>query len=202
MQLFLDIDGVLLNFERAFVGWLNSAYGMELPEDYETSRWDFGDILTGEQLHERWLGFLQSRYAAEMPPLLEPDRFNDLTGNHAVHLITNFPAAYMDKRKENLASLRLSYRTLHHGGLHALNGPVESSKAELVSGLRLPGEDALFVDDHPDNCLDVLHNCRGVEVWLMSRRFNRDFTHPRVKRAKDWETLMERLENAAPTRSS
>lgn len=194
MQLFLDIDGVLLNFEHAFVRWLNDAYGMGLPGDYETRSWFFDDLMSREQLWERWDAFLESDYCARMLPLVEPERFNALAGLHEVHLLTNFPSAFMAKREENLAEVGLVYQSLHHGGLHSHGEVPPPTKAELVNRLRKDGGPALFVDDHPDNCLDVLKNCSGVEVWLMSRRFNRDFHHPGLPRADGWEALFERLE--------
>jgi len=38
-RLFFDVDGVLLNFEHAFVNWLNEQYGLGIPPDYEASSW-------------------------------------------------------------------------------------------------------------------------------------------------------------------
>ena len=71
--------------------------------------------------------------------------------------------------------------------------PLPPSKAEVVERLRVRGEAGLFVDDHPENCLDVLSNCGGVEVWVMSRQFNREFDHPQVRRAENWQCLFDRL---------
>ena len=193
MQLFLDVDGVLLNFERAFVKWLNSAYGMSLPPDYETTCWHFSEIMTREEAQHRWETFIESPLASQLPPLINPERFNHLTQDHEVHLLTNFPSAHMDKRRHNLERVGLRYHTLHHGGLHGLDGQRPPTKSELVEELRTPGEAALFVDDHPDNCLDVSQNCPQVEVWLMSRRFNQGFAHPTVRRAQDWGCMTERL---------
>ena len=193
MQLFLDVDGVLLNFERAFVSWLNTAYDMDLPPDYETPTWDFTEVLEMDVLRERWHAFLESSHAAGMPALVEPERFNDLSAAHRVHLLTNFPEPHMDKRRENLRIAGLRYESLHYGGLHAFNGHRPRSKADWVNHLREPHRPALFIDDHPDNCRDVSENCPGVEVWLMSRRFNQDFHHPSIRRAQDWDCVHERL---------
>ena len=193
MQLFLDVDGVLLNFEQAFVRWLNDVYGMGLPPDYETPNWNFTDVLQPEQLKERWHSFLASPEVARMPPLIEPTQFNQLTEQHEVHLLTNFPVTFMEKRRENLESVGLQFDSLHYGGLHGFNGHHPPSKADLVRELRSDSLPALFMDDHPDNCMDVAENCPGVEVWLMSRRFNAEFHHPDVRRAVDWGCLHTRL---------
>jgi hypothetical protein len=198
MQLFFDIDGVLLNFERAFVGFLNRTYGMSLPERYETGSWFFEDLLTPQEMRDRWQAFLDAEDSGRMEALVAPERFNALTGGHTVHLLTNFPFPYMEKRMANLAALGLDYETLDFCGLHSYRGTVPPTKADVVGRLHTSGNGGLFIDDHPENCMDVVRNCREVEVWLMSRYFNRDFGHPGVRRAQDWKCLFERLgENGA-----
>lgn len=194
MRLFFDVDGVLLNFERGFVQWLNVNFGKNLPEDYEASSWYFDDVLTEEQCREAWHVFLGSEDAGRLQPYLEPARFNALTGERAVHLLTNFPDLHMETRVENLAALGFRYESLHHCGFSTFDPAGTPSKSQIVSNLLQPGERGLFVDDHPRNCLDVAENCPGVEVWLMSRKFNRDFDHPEIRRAAGWPPIVERLE--------
>jgi FMN phosphatase YigB (HAD superfamily) len=193
MQLFLDIDGVLLNFEQSFVRWLNGHFAMNLPEDYQANSWDFTEVLEAEELERRWRLYLASPEAARMAPLVEPERFNALSRAHSVHLVTNFPLPHMDKRLANLADVGLAYRSLHHCGFLVYDGHTPKTKGQTVAELLEPGQAALFVDDHPDNCLDVARTCPDVEVWVMTRRFNRAFSHPQVRRAADWESLFQRL---------
>ena len=195
--MFVDIDGVVLNFEGAFVRFLNRVYGMGLPERYETTTWFFDDLLSREEMYTRWQAFLESGDSGQMEPLVSPRDFNALARRHEVHLLTNFPLPYMAKRERNLARLGLAYQSLQFCGLHAYKDTVPPSKAEVVENLRAPEQPAFFVDDHPENCLDVLGNCKDVEVWVMSRHFNKDFDHPQVRRANGWKTLFERLAEAA-----
>ena len=196
MQLFLDIDGVLLNFERAFVAWLNTDQGLRLPENYEAEHWDFLEVLEKKTLDESWLRFLESEEVAHMPPLVDPAGFNALAGRHEVHLLTNFPAPHMHKRLRNLERHGFRYDSLNYCGLHSYKEHRPRSKATVIAELHHRGNPALFVDDHPDNCLDVHHNCPEVEVWVMSRRFNRDFSHPAIPRAQGWGCLFARLDSA------
>lgn len=193
MQLFFDIDGVLLNFERSFVGWMNAQYAMGLPHDYEAADWDFTEVLDPEELDRRWRRFLAEPASARMEPLIAPERFNALARGHEVHLVTNFPLPHMERRLENLTALGFVYEGLHHCGFLVFDDIVPKTKAQTIAELRRSHEPALFVDDHPDNCLDVVQNCADVEVWLMSRRFNRSFAHPQVKRAQDWDCVVKRL---------
>jgi hypothetical protein len=204
MQLFCDIDGVLLNFERSFVRWLNAEHGMGLAEDYEANHWDFTEIMEAAELERRWRRYLASDDAGRMRPLIEPERYHALVDTHDVHLLTNFPLPHWEKRVRNLADLGFRYESLTHCGFFSFDGHEPKSKAQVVRELRgeaaerravvRPERRALFLDDHPDNCLDVLKHCPGVEVWLMSRRFNRDFAHPEVKRAEGWDAVLRRLE--------
>lgn len=193
MQLFVDIDGVLLNFEHAFVRWLNERLGLGLPADYEAESWDFEEVLTPEMLRGGWQAFLESPLAGELLPLVAPERFNRLAEGHEVHLVTNFPEPYMDKRLANLQATGFRYHSLHYCGLHGYRELRPQSKAEVIQALRTSRGEGLFVDDHPDNCVDVHRNCPGVEVWLMSRRFNRGFEHPAIRRTDGWAALFQRL---------
>lgn len=193
MQFFLDIDGVLLNFEHAFTRWLNDRLGFQLPEDYQTPSWNFDNLLSRDQIKEAWQSFLESDYCAQMPSLVDMDRFNALAREHAIHLLTNFPERHSEKRARNLEGLGFSYASLHYCGLYGYEGEKPRTKSELITELRNDDPDSIFIDDHPENCLDVLNNCKSVEVWVMSRRFNREFEHPRIRRANDWECLFNRV---------
>jgi hypothetical protein len=185
---------VLLNFEHAFVRWLNVEYRLGLPNNYEAESWDFEEVLDKRQLEAGWHRFLESPLAADLPALVAPERFNRLAARHSVHLVTNFPEPHMPKRLQNLAALGFAYDSLHYCGLHGYKELRPLTKAQVIQSLRDARGDGLFVDDHPANCLDVHTNCPDLDVWLMSRRFNRAFAHPGIRRARDWNDLFRRIE--------
>ena len=197
MRLFFDVDGVLLNFERAFVQWLNDHQGLGLPEDYETTSWYFEEVMPEEECKNAWHHFLGSDDAARMQPYVDPAHFNTLTANRAVHLLTNFPHSSWEKRMQNLQAIGFKYDSVHHCGFNSFDSGDTPSKSEVITRLLQPGEAGLFVDDHPQNCLDVVRNCPQVEVWLMSRRFNQGFEHPQIHRARDWSSVTGRIGNGA-----
>ena len=200
MQLFCDIDGVLLDFERMFVPWINRYHHTNLPACYQSGCWDFTDLLSQEQTFALWKRFMQSEQAAQMPSTVAPAAFNAATQQIQVELLTNFPAAQFPMRWANLHSHGFVYRGLYHCGLlkssDALSPP--PTKAQIVNQLCTGGK-AFFVDDHPDNCLDVLQHCPQVEVWVMHRHFNRGFYHQRIQRATSWQTLFKRFQHAQIT---
>ena len=111
-----------------------------------------------------------------------------------MHLLTNFPEEHFDKRIANLEAIGFRYDSLHHCGFHAFKkGTGVAKKSQTIAELLESGERGLFVDDHPDNCLDVAGSCPEVEVWLMSRRFNQAFEHPEIRRASNWNSVIDRL---------
>jgi len=138
------------------------------------------------------------RIAGELPTLVEPGRFNRLASRHSVHLVTNFPEPHMAKRLANLQAHGFSYHSLHYCGLHGYKELQPRSKAQVIQSLRERRGEGLFVDDHPDNCVDVQRHCPDVEVWLMSRRFNRGFAHPQIRRADGWDALFARIDDGHP----
>ena len=65
------------------------------------------------------------------------------------------------------------------------------TKAEVMKELLHSDESIIFIDDHPDNCLNVLESFPDAEIWLMSRPFNADFKHPEIRRANDWSEVLK-----------
>ena len=65
------------------------------------------------------------------------------------------------------------------------------TKAEVIQELLQTDDSVIFVDDHPDNCLNVLESFPDAEIWLMNRQFNADFKHPEIRRANDWSEVLE-----------
>ncbi|MDH4121226.1 MAG: hypothetical protein OEV94_05950 [Deltaproteobacteria bacterium] len=194
MQLFIDIDGVILNFERTFVRFLNQEYQVGLPEDYQTDTFEFDQVLKPNNIEDAWWRFLESDMAGDLSPMVDVERLNRLAARHTVHLLTNFPEREMAKRADNLARLGLKYHSLHHCGFHQFTAEPPLTKGQMVTQLLQQEAKGLFIDDHPNNCLDVKTHCPDLEVWLMTQRFNRDFSHPEVRRAVDWGCLYARLE--------
>ncbi len=196
MQLFCDVDGVLLDFERVFIPWVNRFCGKNLPPYYQSKNWDFTELLTKEQAFNLWRHFIESEQAAQMPSTIAPAAFNAATKHVQVELLTNFPLQQFHKRWANLHSLGFVYQGLYHGGL-VKSSPVSHpppTKAQIIHQL-YAGKKAFFVDDHPDNCLDVLRHCPQVEVWVMHRHFNRGFYHRQIQRTAGWPTLLKRLQH-------
>ena len=79
----------------------------------------------------------------------------------------------------------------HCAGLIQYDGHPAQTKAELIQDLLEDNEGFMFVDDHPDNCINVHENFPDAEVWLMSRAHNLDFNHSVIRRALHWDDIMK-----------
>jgi phosphoglycolate phosphatase-like HAD superfamily hydrolase len=184
-----DVDGVLLDFESTYIRALTEYFQLEIPDDYEPQSWFFSELLTEEQMKEGWQFFLQSDYFAQMPPLVDPEGFNQLVGAYPVHCVTNIPPECLDRRRENLRNVGFRVDSSHCGGFIEYAGHPRQTKAEVVQELMEPAESLVFIDDHPDNCLNILEYFPDAEIWLMSRPFNREFHDARILRAKTWDDV-------------
>ncbi len=194
MQVFLDVDGVLLDLEASFVRFLNQHQGFNLPEGYRARTFDFAELTPAHKVEASWKAFTTSEDSAQMPPLVRSDHFNEQTIGCSVHLLTNFPVPQMHHRWANLRLQGFCYQGLHYCGLKSHETAIAQPKSAIIKQLLQPGQVAIFVDDVPENCLDVVQYCPEVEVWLMTHPFNKTFHHQDVRRALDWSILFHRLQ--------
>ena len=188
---FFDVDGVVLDCESSFIQVVQDYFSLEVPKNYQTINWNFSDLLTMEQVKEGWEHFLKSRHFEQIPPLVDPERFNRTFGAYPVHFITNIPPDCLERRVKNLRNAGFKFESAHCGGFINYDGNTSKTKAEVIQELRQDDESVIFVDDHPDNCLNVLESFPDAEIWLMSRPFNADFKHPEIRRAIDWSEVLE-----------
>ena len=122
-----------------------------MPENYQPGNWFFSDLLTWEQVEEGWEYFLKSPDFENIPPLVDPERFNDIFGAYPVHFVTNIPPDCLERRQRNLEKVGYRFSSAHCAGLVQYDGHPAQTKAELIQDLLEDNEGFMFVDDHPDN---------------------------------------------------
>ena len=188
---FFDVDGVVLDFESSFIRVVGDYFDLEIPENYQAENWYFSDLLTWEQVKEGWEYFLKSKDFEEINPLVDPGLFNHTFGAHPVHFITNIPPECLERRQRNLKQAGYKFISTHCAGFVNYDGHPPRTKADVIEELLEDDEQLLFVDDHPDNCINVHDAFPKAEVWLMSRAHNQDFTHPKIRRASHWDDVIE-----------
>ncbi|HJO45566.1 MAG: hypothetical protein QF560_15565 [SAR324 cluster bacterium] len=188
---FFDVDGVVLDFESSFIKVVSNYFQLEVPENYQTENWFFSDLLTSEQVQEGWDYFLKCSEFENMPPLVDPHQFNRIFGAYPVHFVTNIPPDCLDRRQRNLKKIGYQFTSAHCAGFVQYDGHPPQTKADVIQNLLEDHEQFLFVDDHPDNCVNVHESFPEAEVWLMTRPHNQDFSHPVIRRALHWDDVFK-----------
>ena len=187
---FFDVDGVLLDFEGGFIKAIKDYYQLDIPEDFQTESFWFSDLLTKEQVKEGWYNFVHSPEFEQLRPMVDPEQFNAKFGAYPVHFITNIPPDCLERRKTNLLNAGFKFDSAHCAGFVNYDGYPAQTKADVIRELQQEGKKIMFVDDHPDNCLNVRESFPEAEIWLMSRPFNDDFKHPEILRARNWDDVL------------
>ncbi|MBF0351092.1 MAG: hypothetical protein HQM11_08665 [SAR324 cluster bacterium] len=193
MRYFFDVDGVVLDFESRYIQALKQYFNLNLPDNYQPQCWYFSDILKEEQVLEGWEKFISSEEFGALSPLVEVDRFNRVFGGLPVHFITNIPPQYLKARETNLLKAGFQFHSVHCGGFLSFDHGPPRKKADIIKELLNPEETVFFMDDHPDNCVNVHEMFPDAEIWLITRSFNTSFSHPAIKRADHWDHIFDRF---------
>ena len=188
---FFDVDGVMLDFDCGFTRTMKEYFKLDIDENYVPESFWFSDMLTKEQVVEGWDYFIKSNEFERLKPIVDPKHFNAKFGAYPVHFITNIPPDCLDRRVKNLQNAGFKFKSAHCGGFINYEGKTSKTKAEVIQELLQADESVIFVDDHPDNCVNVLESFPDAEIWLMSRPFNADFKHSKIRRANNWSEILE-----------
>ncbi len=178
MQLFFDIDGVLLDFEKGFMEYIRTHYHPELPMGFRPKTWEMDGEFADVDIDEAWEGFTTSIEFQRLEALGDVKLFNELFNLHEVHLVTNLTYRLQDSRAKNLDWLGIKYHSLNLGGHHTFEIEGYPLKSAVMLPLVDESKQMVFVDDHPKNCEDVSANFPDAKVYLMSRPHNLGYNSP------------------------
>jgi len=192
MEFFLDVDGVILDFEAAFVDFVRDEYLPDLPADYTLQSWELATDFNTLDIGKVWQNFVDSDQFTRLNLLVDTDSFNQLSDRHSVYLITNLAKPQNDSRRKNLERYQLRYKDLFLAGHHNFNDDSYPTKSAVISKLHHNGERMVFLDDHPRNCQDVKSAFGNSEVFLMSRPHNKGLEDPIWTRVDDWKDFLEK----------
>lgn len=193
MELFLDVDGVILDFEGAFIDYVRDNFLPDLPVDYEPKSWEMSEEFKALKIDEIWKKFVYTDRFKQMNLLIDSESFNALSELYPIYLITNLPQAQFESRKENLEMHNLKYRELTLAGHFNFGIDDYPTKSAMISRLRTAGEKIVFLDDHPANCEDVKASFPESDVYLMSRPHNEKVDDREWIRVKDWQNFAEKV---------
>lgn len=192
MEFFLDVDGVILDFETAMIDFIRDQYQPDLPADYVLKSWEMTTEFKDLDILEVWGRFVDSDRFTRLSLLIESASFNRLSENYPVYLVTNLPQSQFKSRKNNLDFHQLVYKDLILAGHFNFGEESYPTKSAAIAKLHRNGEQMVFLDDHPKNCLDVKSAFAASRVFLMSRPHNQGIENENWIRVDSWEAFLEK----------
>lgn len=194
LELFLDVDGVILDFEATFMDFVRDTYLPDLPLGYRPKSWELeDDVLSSLDIQEAWDAFMTSGRFAQLQLLADKGSFNRLSARYPIHFVTNLPQEHYDQRMRNLSGHGLKFHSLNMGGHYSFGIKNYPSKAEVIDSIRDSQRQVVFLDDHPQNCRDVREGFPEAKVFLMERPHNMEFPDEGWVRVKDWGDFVAQL---------
>lgn len=192
MEFFLDVDGVILDFESSFMDFVRDHYLPDLPQNYYPKSWEMNEEFEELDIEEVWERFVNNNRFTQLDLLIEAESFNELSKNHPIYLITNLPHDQFISRQQNLDHHNLKYQGLHLAGHFNFGDEHYPVKSAVIAKLRDPEKRLIFLDDHPKNCQDVKNSFPESDVFLMSRPHNEKAVVEDWIRVDDWNEFLDK----------
>lgn len=193
MEFFLDVDGVILDFESSLVDFVRENYLPDLPADYVPKSWEMKKEFGSLDIIEVWNRFVDSERFSRLDLLIDAGSFNALSSRYPVYLITNLPPSQYDNRVKNMMQHGLNYAEMVLAGHFNFNDENYPTKSEAIRKLHVNGERIIFLDDHPQNCRDVKAAFEGSTVFLMSRPHNLEIVDEDWIRVENWDKFLRQV---------
>jgi uncharacterized HAD superfamily protein len=187
----LDIDGVLADFITPFLRMLEARTGSRPIEPASVTDPNFMQhpSLTREIIFECMETASYDpefwRALAPLPSRAQWQALQRISADHDVAFITHrWVRDTYDIHQITCDWLR------RHGVSHPVVYFTQDKKSALVNHLKID----LFVDDRHDNCEDVATQTKAV-VLMPHRPYNQSFQHPRVRRIRELEEILDYLDH-------
>lgn len=150
---FLDVDGVLLNFNKLVYSHLASAYGIEIPKDYIPKSWDFSDLRPKDAEAVSWAKVVGVDWPLHLKPFNNTKQFMDKLKKKGYHiiLITRIGQSMQLLRIENLIKHGLPFDEIYFTSYSQIKADV--IKTALA---RHKPQKWIFADDKAAACIPVL----------------------------------------------
>ncbi len=169
IRLGVDIDGVLADFNTAFIQRVIDINGKDLfpPRPFDIPIWDYPQHYgyTQQETSDAWSSIIRdSKFWQNLPPYADTIESlarlsTTVIAGHDVYFITSRPGV--------LAKLQTERWLKRHGFLLTPTVLISSMKGKCVSALQLDK----YVDDRWENVIDVA-TTTGAEVYLLDRPWN------------------------------
>lgn len=195
MRIGIDCDDVCCNFQKRFVALLHEMYGRPTldtaPIDWE---WSNCEVTPSEQ-KEAWVKAAQTKNLwAELEALPSFD-VETVRLLHAVNILHD--VFFVTNRFETPGPSPMKqtkYWFYNHANIIAPNVLIAKDKGPMASVLQLDA----FIDDKPQNCIDVLEARSKAMVYLMDSSHNQTFNSARIPRVKDLKEFLKFILRRTP----
>ena len=168
---FLDVDGILLNFNKLVFQHLSSAHGIEIPKDYIPKSWNFTELTPKGKKYVPWKKIIGIDWASHVKPFNNAKSFLDKLKRKGYHivLITRLDQSMQILRMENLIKHGLHYDEIYFNEDSQIKADI------MVTVLaRYKPKEWIFADDKAASCLRVLDiKNKNSKVYSLEYPFNK-----------------------------
>ena len=189
-QFFLDVDGVILNYEAGLIDWFIKNYEPKFTPPKDTF-WESSPVVKKYDINKLDSEFLKSPALGQLSPLISLEDYKILTDKYPVYLITNIPEESIIMRERNFHQLGKTYKAIYSAGLVKYH-PDYPTKSEKILELSKPNTEIIFLDDLSDNCAEVKKNIPHAKVFLMEGKRNLGVADSNLWfRTKNWTEFLK-----------
>lgn len=170
----LDIDGCLAGFSQKFIQLLNARYGLNAKPENQTT-WEFGCFgATPEQESEIWQDIYATRnFWLSLEPLSDTHVLTYAKDKYRIYFITARPPCAGHALEDQTAMW-----IRRHFFIANPTVIVSSHKGPLAAALNLD----YFLDDRPENTLQVRAFSPFTKVFIHSAPYNTEFNQGSIER--------------------
>lgn len=173
LRIGIDVDGVLADFNRAFIDYIPRVTGRDLfPTGYVPTTWNYPEALgyTGAEVSKVWEGIKADdsfwRFLPAYPDTVRMLSFLAAT-THDIYFITNRPGRTAKTQTERWLQI--------HGFDRPPTVLISSHKGDCAFALLLD----LYLDDRDENCLEVFEES-DTNGYMLAQPWNTKY--PRIPR--------------------
>ena len=184
-QIFLDVDGVLLDFHTNFSLYLKEKHSIELSsavENYHTNSVLKKGEKDAKQLKlEKFFqqknvmeDFFVSDYFSTLNALIDIHSYNQIAQKYPTYLLTNLSEKRKLAREKNLKLHGFSYQKIFFAGFDKYGDPNYPLKSKIILQKMEKNSEIIFLDDLTMNCNEVLDAIPKARVFLLTKPYNQE----------------------------
>ena len=206
-QIFLDVDGVLLDFHTNFLRYLKDTHSMELDgvvENYHTNSVLKKGEKDAKQLKLEKLfqqknvmeDFFVSDYFSTLNALVDIHSYNQIAQKYPTYLLTNLSEKRKLAREKNLKLHGFSYQKIFFAGFDKYGDPNYPLKSKIILQKMEKNSEIIFLDDLLMNCKEVLESISKARVFLLTKPYNKKEKLPiGCTRVASWDEFQKQIES-------